>query len=136
MASINKVTLIGNLGQDPEVRYLTNGNAVCNFSIATTEKWTEKITGKKHEKTEWHRVVVFGKLAELCGEYLSKGSSAYVEGKLQTREWQDKDGNDKYTTEVVVDMRGTVQFLSARNESDSYQDNSTTPNPEDDDIPF
>lgn len=105
--AVNKVILIGNLGQDPEVRYSPSGQAVCNLSIATNEAWTDK-NGQKQEKTEWHRVVVFGKLAELVGQYLKKGRQAYLEGKLQTRQWQDKDGQTRYTTEVVAQ---TIQFL-------------------------
>jgi len=105
---INKVILIGNLGRDPEVRFTNGGQAVANFSIATSESWTDKSSGQKQEKTEWHRIVVWGKLAELCGEYLKKGRQAYVEGRLQTREWTDKEGKKNYTTEVVAN---TVQFL-------------------------
>lgn len=105
--AINKVILIGNLGKDPEVRHSPTGQAVCNLSIATSESWTDK-NGQKQEKTEWHRVVVFSKLAELCGQYLSKGRQAYIEGKLQTRSWQDKDGQTRYTTEVVAQ---SIQFL-------------------------
>lgn len=105
---INKVILIGNLGRDPEVRFTPSGQAVANFSIATSESWTDKSSGQKQEKTEWHRIVVWGKLAELCGEYLKKGRQCYVEGRLQTREWTDKEGKKNYTTEVVAN---TVQFL-------------------------
>ena len=110
MASVNKVILIGNLGRDPEVRYLPDGGAITNVSIATTESWKDK-NGEKQEKTEWHRVAFFGKLAEIAGEYLKKGSPVYVEGRLQTRKWQDKDGNDKYTTEIVADR---MQMLGSR----------------------
>jgi single-strand DNA-binding protein len=105
---INKVILIGNLGKDPEVRFTPSGQAVANFNIATTDSWTDKSNGQKQERTEWHRIVVWGKLAELCGEYLKKGRQCYVEGRLQTREWTDKEGVKKYTTEVVAN---TVQFL-------------------------
>jgi len=105
--AINKVILIGNLGQNPEIKYTPNGQAICNLSIATNESWTDK-NGQKQEKTEWHRVVVFGKLAELCSQYLQKGRQAYIEGKLQTRSWQDKDNQTRYTTEVVAQ---SVQFL-------------------------
>jgi len=111
---INKVILVGNLGQDPEIRYTADGRAIANFSIATSETWNDRNTGEKREKTEWHRVVVFGKLAEICGEYLSKGRQVYIEGKLQTRKWQGQDGQDRYTTEVVVDIRGTMQMLGSR----------------------
>src|SRR6185295_9092427 len=105
--SVNKVILVGRLGQNPEVRYTPSGAAVANFSVATNESWTDK-SGQKQERTEWHRIVVWGKLAEHCNQYLSKGRKAYIEGRLQTREWTDKDGNKKYTTEVQAQ---TVQFL-------------------------
>lgn len=107
--SVNKVILIGRLGQNPEIRFTPSGAAVANFSVATNETWLDK-AGQKQERTEWHRVVVWGKLAELCGQYLSKGRQAYVEGRMQTRQWQDKDGQTKYTTEVQAQ---TVQFLGA-----------------------
>jgi single-strand DNA-binding protein len=102
MASINKVILIGNLGRDPEVRYTPNGNAVCNISLATTRNWKDKTSGDKVEETEWHRVVFYDRLAEIAGEYLKKGKSVYIEGRLKTRKWTDKDGVDKYTTEVIA----------------------------------
>ena len=111
---INKVILVGNLGQDPEIRYTADGRPIANFSVATSETWTDKASGERREKTEWHRVVVFGKLAEICGEYLSKGRQVYIEGKLQTRKWQGQDGQDRWTTEVVVDIRGTMQMLGNR----------------------
>jgi single-strand DNA-binding protein len=107
--SVNKVILIGRLGQAPEVRYTASGAAVANFSVATNESWVDK-SGQKQERTEWHRVVVWGKLAELCNQYLAKGRQVYLEGRLQTRQWQDKDGQTKYTTEVQAQ---TVQFLGA-----------------------
>jgi single-strand DNA-binding protein len=107
--SVNKVILVGRLGQNPEVRYTPSGAAVANFSVATNESWTDK-SGQKQERTEWHKVVVWGKLAELCSQYLAKGRQCYVEGRLQTRQWQDKDGQQKYTTEVQAQ---TVQFLGA-----------------------
>lgn len=110
---VNKVILVGTLGQDPEVKYLTNGNAVCNLSLATSEQWKDKQTGEKKEKTEWHRVVMFGKVAEIAGEYCRKGSQVYIEGKLETREWE-KDGVKRYTTEVKVDMQGTMQLLGGK----------------------
>lgn len=110
MASVNKVILIGNLGRDPETRYMPDGGAVTNISIATTDTWKDK-SGTKQEKTEWHRIGFFGKLAEIAGEYLKKGSQVYVEGRLQTRKWQDKDGVDKYTTEVIADR---MQMLGSR----------------------
>lgn len=115
---VNKVILIGTLGSDPEVRYMPNGNAVANISLATNESWKDKNTGQMQEKTEWHRVVVFGKLAEVAGEYLRKGSQVYFEGKLQTRKWQDQStGQDKYTTEVVVDFGGQMQMLGGRGDN-------------------
>ncbi len=115
MAGINKVILVGNLGQKPEVKYASNGNAIANLSVATSESWTDKNTGQKQERTEWHRVSLFGKLAEIAGQYLDKGSKVYVEGKLQTRKWQDKSGQDRYTTEVVVSgFNGTLQMLDRR----------------------
>ena len=108
MASgVNKVILIGRLGNDPEVRYTSNGGAVANFNVATNESWVDK-AGQKQERTEWHRVVVWGKLSELCGQYLSKGRQAFVEGRLQTREWNDKEGHKRYTTEIVAQ---NIQFL-------------------------
>lgn len=113
MASVNKVILVGNLGRDPETRYMPDGGAITNISIATTSTWKDK-SGEKQEATEWHRVAFFGKLAEIAGEYLKKGSQVYVEGKLKTRKWQDKDGQDKYMTEVIADemkMLGSRQGL-------------------------
>jgi single-strand DNA-binding protein len=103
MASVNKVILLGNLGRDPETRYTTGGDAVTNLSIATSEQWKDKQTGEKQEKTEWHRVVLFGRQAEVAGEYLKKGRSVYIEGRLQTRKYTDKDGVEKYSTEIVAD---------------------------------
>jgi single-strand DNA-binding protein len=118
MAGINKVILVGNLGAKPEVKYASNGNAITNLSVATSESWTDKNTGQKQEKTEWHRVCLFGKLAEIAGQYLDKGSKVYVEGKLQTRKWQDKSGADRYTTEVVVSgFNGTLQMLDRRDDA-------------------
>ena len=120
MAGINKVILVGNLGAKPEVKYASNGNAISNLSVATSESWTDKSTGQKQERTEWHRVSLFGKLAEIAGQYLDKGSKVYVEGKLQTRKWQDQNGQDRYTTEVVVSgFNGTLQMLDRRNDSSS-----------------
>ncbi|WP_107850959.1 single-stranded DNA-binding protein [Oceanimonas marisflavi] len=118
---INKVILIGHLGQDPEVRYMPNGNAVANITLATSETWRDKQSGEQRERTEWHRVVFFGKLAEIAGEYLRKGSQVYVEGRLQTRKWQDQGGQDRYTTEVVVDMGGTMQMLGGRPQGGGQQ---------------
>ncbi|HTT07981.1 MAG TPA: single-stranded DNA-binding protein [Gammaproteobacteria bacterium] len=108
---INKVILIGNLGNDPEVKYTASGSAVANVSIATSENWKDKATGENQERTEWHRVVFFGKLAEIVGEYLKKGSQVFVEGRLQTRKWQDKEGQDRYTTEIVANE---MQMLGGR----------------------
>ncbi len=113
MKGINKVILVGTCGQDPETRYTANGNAITNLSLATSESWTDKQSGQKVEKTEWHRVALFGKVAEIAGEYLRKGSQVYIEGKLQTREWE-KDGIKRYTTEIIVDMRGTMQLLGGK----------------------
>ncbi|WP_296246638.1 single-stranded DNA-binding protein [Pseudomonas sp. UBA4194] len=117
---VNKVILVGTCGQDPEVRYLPNGNAVTNLSLATSEQWTDKQSGQKVERTEWHRVSMFGKVAEIAGEYLRKGSQVYIEGKLQTREWE-KDGIKRYTTEIVVDMQGTMQLLGGRPQNNDQQ---------------
>lgn len=103
MASVNRVILIGNLGKDPETRYAPSGDAICNITLATTESWKDKASGEKREATEWHRVIFFGKLAEIAGQYLRKGSQVYVEGSLRTRKWQDKDGQDRYTTEIRAD---------------------------------
>ncbi|HCT7987707.1 single-stranded DNA-binding protein [Serratia fonticola] len=108
---VNKVILVGNLGQAPEIRYMPNGGAVANLTLATSETWRDKATGEQKEKTEWHRVVLFGKLAEVAGEYLSKGSKVYIEGQLQTRKWQDEQGGDRYTTEIVVKVNGSMQML-------------------------
>jgi single-strand DNA-binding protein len=111
VASINKVILIGNLGRDPEVRYTTNGAAICNITIATSRNWKDKTSGEKMEETEWHRVVFYDRLAEIAGEYLKKGRPVYVEGRLKTRKWQDKDGAEKYTTEIIAD---NMQLLGGR----------------------
>lgn len=120
MAGINKVILVGNLGAKPEVKYGTTGNAMTNLSVATSESWTDKNTGQKQEKTEWHRVSLFGKLAEIAGQYLDKGSKVYVEGKLQTRKWQDQSGADRYSTEVIVSgFNGTLQMLDRRDNADA-----------------
>lgn len=111
---VNKVILVGNLGKDPEVRYTPNGKAVANLTLATSESWKDQ-SGQMQEKTEWHRVSMFGKLAEIAGEYLRKGSQVYIEGKLQTRKWQNKEGQDQYTTEIVLDpFNGVMQMLGGR----------------------
>jgi len=114
MASVNKVILIGNLGRDPEVRYTANGGAICNLGLATTRTWKNKETGERQEETEWHRVVLYDRLAEIAGEYLKKGRSVYVEGRLKTRKWTDKDGVEKYTTEVVANE---MTLLGSRNDN-------------------
>ena len=136
---VNKVILIGNLGADPEVRYAQNGTAVANFRLATTETWKKE--GGKEEQTEWHRIVTFGRLAEICGEYLSKGRQVYIEGRLQTRDWQDKDGNKRYTTEIVA---SAMQMLGPRGAGDESkaggyrEDEPPMPDapPMEDDVPF
>ena len=149
---INKVILVGNLGKDPEVRYMANGQAVANVTIATSESWKDKNTGEQQEKTEWHRVVFWRRLAEIAGEYLKKGSKIYVEGKLQTRKWQDNQGQDRYTTEIVANE---MQMLDSRGAgaasgggANNFSSNTPPPNQEsqapqmaaagdfDDDIPF
>lgn len=120
--SVNKVILLGRLGQDPELKYTPSGASVCNFSLATSESWNDKASGQKQERTEWHRIVVWGKLAELCNQYLSKGRQAFVEGRLQTRSWEDKDGSKRYTTEINAT---TVQFIGgAQANSGSSYDSS------------
>jgi single-strand DNA-binding protein len=120
MAGINKVILVGNLGAKPEIKYASNGNAISNLSVATSESWTDKSTGQKQERTEWHRVSLYGKVAEIAAQYLDKGSKVYVEGKLQTRKWQDQNGQDRYTTEVVISgYSGTLQMLDRRDDMTS-----------------
>lgn len=148
---VNKVILVGNLGNDPEVRYMPNGGAVANITLATSESWRDKQTGEQKEKTEWHRVVLFGKLAEVAGEYLRKGSQVYIEGKLTTRKWADQAGVEKYTTEIHVNVGGTMQMLGGKQDSSSkpaqnrapqqsgqqaLQRNDEPPMNFDDDIPF
>lgn len=118
---INKVIIVGNLGQDPEVRYMPGGGAVANFSLATSESWRDKQTGEMRENTEWHRVVLFGKLAEVAGEYLRKGAQVYVEGQLRTRSWQDDSGLTRYVTEIVVGQNGTMQMLGGRRDGGQSQ---------------
>lgn len=115
MKGVNKVVVLGNVGQDPEVRYSPSGMCFCNLSVATSESWKDKQTGERKERTEWHRVVLQGKLAEIAGEYVKKGSQVYFEGKLQTRKWQGQDGQDKYTTEIIVDsFSGVMQLLGGK----------------------
>lgn len=141
MASVNKVILVGNLGRDPEVRYTTNGTAVANFPIATTDRWVDQASGDRKERTEWHRIVVWGKQAEIAGEYLRKGKQVFIEGSLQTREWTDRDGNKRYTTEVKAQ---NFQMLGSRQDAPSSDDRPkpvpATAEPdagyEEDDIPF
>ena len=137
MASVNKVTLIGNLGRDPEVRYTPNGSAVCNFSIATTRNWKNKESGERQEETEWHRIVLFERLAEVAGEYLKKGRSVYIEGRLRTRKWTDKDGIEKYTTEIVGEQ---LQMLGSKPAEDAAPGRipvgESTEDPDLGDIPF
>ena len=139
MAGVNKVILVGNLGKDPEVRYTPSGVAVANFTIATSEEWKDKNTGEKQGRTEWHRVVAWRRLGEICGEYLRKGSQVYVEGKLQTRAWEDRDGSKRYTTEIVA---STMQMLGAPNrEGKAEPSDGSFPVEEpitipEDDIPF
>jgi len=150
---VNKVILIGNLGQDPEVRFMPNGNAVANVTVATSESWKDKNTGEPQERTEWHRVVFFRRLAEIVGEYLKKGSKVYIEGRLQTRKWQDQNGQDRYTTEIVADQMqmldskgsggGTAAFdnrpqqqSAAPASNDAGAPASPPDNGFDDDIPF
>jgi len=138
---INKVIVLGNLGADPDARYMPNGNAVTNISVATTDTWKDKESGERQEKTEWHRVVFFGRLAEIASEYLKKGSQVYVEGRLQTRKWEDKEGNDRWTTEIVANE---MQMLGERVSQSSSDNLSTTKRSSseftsddfDDDIPF
>ena len=144
---INKVILVGNLGGDPEIRYIDNGTAVANFSIATSERWKDKNTGEMQNRTEWHRIVAWRKLAEICNQYLSKGRQVYIEGRLQTREWKDKDGNKRYTTEVVAnemkmlgkkDTSESTDAFKKTEPSSQVSDNLRQPLPdeEDDEIPF
>lgn len=125
---VNKVILVGNLGKDPEVRYMPNGGAVTNITLATSESWRDKQSGESKEITEWHRVVLFGKLAEVAGEYLRKGSQVYIEGQLKTRKWQDQSGQDRYTTEVVVNVGGTMQMLGGRQDGQSNGSNQPKSN--------
>lgn len=140
MSSLNKVLLIGNLGKDPETRYMPNGKAVTNINLATTEKWKDKASGEQKEATEWHRVTFYERLAEVAGEYLKKGSSVYVEGKLTTRKWQDKDGIDRYTTEIIA---SEMKMLGGRAKESAPAEAPAKPAKSggkfddlDDDIPF
>jgi len=129
---VNKVILIGNLGKDPEVKFTPSGTAIANFSIATTKRWTKD--GQKNEKTEWHKIVAWRRLAEICGEYLKKGSMVYIEGELQTRSWDDKEGNKRYTTEIVANQ---IQMLGGRSDrSEGTNPGDPAPNAPDEQIPF
>lgn len=120
---VNKCIILGNLGNDPEVKYTASGSAIANMTVATSESWNDKATGEKKEITEWHRVVLFGKLAEVAGEYLRKGSQVYIEGQLRTRKWTDNAGVEKYTTEIVVGMNGVMQMLGGKQDSKPQQQN-------------
>jgi len=141
---VNKVILVGNLGADPEVKYMPNGNAVANVTLATSESWKDKQSGEQKDKTEWHRVVFFRRLAEIAGEYLKKGSQIYIEGKLQTRKWQDKNGNDRYTTEIIANEMqmlggrggGSADFGAASSLSVAAPASAAAVDEFDDDIPF
>lgn len=124
MASVNKVIIVGNLGRDPETRYMPNGEAVTNIAVATTEAWKDKNTGEKKELTEWHRVTMYRKLAEIAGQYLKKGSQVYIEGRLQTRKWTDKDGVERYTTEIIAD---TMQMLGSKSGGSAPHDDAPAP---------
>jgi len=123
MASVNKAIVLGNVGQDPEIRYTANGDAVCSFSIATTDRWKDK-DGQQQNRTEWHNIVMYRKLAEIAGEYVRKGSSIYIEGRIQTRKWQTKDGQDRYTTEIIAD---TMQMLGNRQNGERSQSQDRKP---------
>ena len=140
MAGINKVIIVGHLGNDPEMRSMPNGEAVANISVATSEAWTDKNTGERREVTEWHRIVFYRKLAEICGQYLKKGAQVYIEGRLRTRKWQDQNGQDRYTTEIqgdVMQMLGTrPQSADGANNSQPMPQQYASANAFDDSIPF
>lgn len=140
MAGINKVIIVGHLGNDPEMRSMPNGEAVANISVATSEAWTDKNTGERREVTEWHRIVFYRKLAEICGQYLKKGAQVYIEGRLRTRKWQDQNGQDRYTTEIqgdVMQMLGTrPQSADGANNSQPMPQQDVSANAFDDSIPF
>jgi len=138
MASLNKVMLIGNLGKDPEIKYTPEGLAIAKFSMATKEQWKDK-DGQKQDKTEWHNIVTFGKLAEICGEYLAKGKQVYIEGRIQTRSWDDKDGNKKYTTEIVANTMQMLGKADASSKGSTVTDENAVasePSHTEDDVPF
>lgn len=131
MAGINKVIIVGNLGQDVETKTTQDGQSIARFSIATSENWTDRNTGQKQEKTEWHRIVIFGKLADIASQYLHKGSKVYVEGKLRTQKWQDQQGNDRYTTEIVISgFGGTLQMLDSKGSNNDTSHHSNAPAPQ------
>ena len=140
MSSVNKALIIGNLGQDPEIKYTQSGSPVANISVATSERWKDKNTGEQKEQTEWHRVVVFGRLAEIAEQYLKKGSKVFIEGKIQTRDWEDAEGNKKYITEVVAREMTMLDSRASTDSSASSSDNSAKDTAKDDnfeeDIPF
>ena len=139
MAGVNKVILVGRLGRDPEIRYTPSGAAVANFSIATSDEWRDKESGEKQEKTEWHRIVAWRRLGEICGEYLRKGSQVYIEGKLQTRSWEDRDGNTRYTTEVVAQTMQMLDSSAREGRAETPEERYPSEEPisvPDDDIPF
>ena len=144
MAGINKAIIVGRLGRDPEVRYTPDGTAVANFSVATSEEWKDKDSGEKRERTEWHRIVAFRRLGEICGEYLAKGRQVYIEGRIQTREWEDKEGIKRYTTEIVasqMQMLGSREDTFSNQRGNSFRKDEAVPGPDfpsaqDDDIPF
>lgn len=139
MASLNKILLIGNLGADPEIRYTTAGDPVCNIRLATTDTWNDKQTGEQRESTEWHRVVFYKRLAEVVGQYLKKGSQVYIEGRIKTRKWQDKDGQDRYTTEIEASemkMLGGRQDGTNSQPNQSKQQSAASFSGDDSDIPF
>ena len=137
MASLNKAILIGNLGADPETRYMTNGDCVCNIRLATTDTWKDKASGEQKESTEWHRVVFYRRLAEVAGQYLKKGSQVYIEGRIKTRKWQDKDGQDRYTTEIeATEMKMLGGRRDGADGDSGSQRSVSSVNDLDDDIPF
>lgn len=139
MAGINKVILVGRLGRDPEVRYTPSGAAVANFAIATSEQWKDRETGERQERTEWHKIVAWRRLGEICGEYLHKGSQVYIEGRLQTKSWEDRDGNKRYTTEVVAQNMQMLDALNKEGKAESSAEQFPEEEPigvPDDDIPF
>ena len=139
MAGVNKVIIVGRLGKDPEVRYTPSGAAVANFTVATSEEWKDRDTGEKQERTEWHRIVAWRRLGEICGEYLHKGKEVYIEGRLQTRSWEDRDGNKKYITEIVAQNMQMLGSPGKQGKADTSEERFPSEEPvsvPDDDIPF